>query len=91
MHMPSQGNLKDMTFCECQQSHRGQAVQPGTFVQPSQGHSGMVGLSFPLSSSNPDDELLCIRVHASLQCTRSSHMEASQTDANQLESSNGGV
>ena len=88
-HPWSQGNLKDMMFHEGQQSQRWQAVQPGAFVQPGQGHSGLVGLSFPLSSPNPDDELLCIRLHAALLYTMSSCMEASQTDPNQLGSSDG--
>ena len=44
-------------------------------------------LSFPLSSPNPDDENLCISLHAALLCKRSSHMEPPHTDPNQLRSS----
>ena len=64
-------------------------MQPGAFIQPGQGHSDMVGLSFLLSSPNSDDELLCIRLHAAFLCPMSSCMKPPQTDPNQLWSSDG--
>ena len=61
--------------------------------KPGRGHNCFVGLSVPLSSPNPDDELLRIRLHATLlaQCPQVRSQESPHTETNHLLSSDGGV